>query len=32
MVVWYQIGTVLFFLVGLTLLIKWSFKIDKKDE
>ena len=32
MVVWYQIGTVAFFIGLLSFLIKWSFKINKKDE
>lgn len=32
MVVWYQIGTVAFLVGLLVFLIKWSFKINKKDE
>jgi hypothetical protein len=32
MVVWYQIGTVVFFIGLISFLIKWSQKISKKDE
>ena len=32
MVVWYQIGTVVFFIGLLSSLIRYSFKISKKDE
>ena len=31
MVIWYQIGTVVFFIGLISYLIKWSQKISKKD-
>jgi len=32
MVIWYQIGTIIFFLGLISFLIKWSFKIKKENE